>query len=67
MHSYERTYPVYREQVMDRQYEDNKATWHLVVGAAGCQEYLDRFGRGRSVSVVGGAVGRLWLWSGDCL
>jgi len=43
MHSYERSYPVYREQVIDRTYEGNQATVYLIVGAAGCQEYLDDF------------------------
>jgi len=43
MHSYERSYPVYREQVVNTDYRDNEATWYLVVGAAGCQEYLDNY------------------------
>jgi len=46
MHSYERTYPVYREQVMDTAYAGNKGMWHLIVGAGGCQEYLDTFDEG---------------------
>ena len=43
MHSYERTYPVYRQQIVDTHYAGNFGTWHLVVGAAGCSELLDRF------------------------
>ena len=40
---YERTYPVYREQVMNRDYNGNQGTFHIIAGAAGCQEYLDTF------------------------
>src|SRR4051812_13582589 len=45
-HSYERTYPVYREQVMDTAYHGNTGTWHIIAGAAGCQEYLDSYDEG---------------------
>jgi len=46
MHSYERTYPVYREQTMNVDYRNCAAMWHLVVGASGCVEELDRYDEG---------------------
>ena len=45
-HSYERSYPVYREQVMGTDYHGNQGTFHIVAGAAGCQEYLDSYDEG---------------------
>ena len=45
--SYERTYPVYREQVVNRDYRDNAALWHLIVGASGCQGPMDQFDEGQ--------------------
>ena len=44
--SYERTYPVYREQVVNADYRDNAAMWHLIVGASGCQGPMDTFDEG---------------------
>ena len=46
MHSYERTYPVYREQLVNTNYRDNAAMWHLIVGASGCQGPMDTFDEG---------------------
>jgi hypothetical protein len=46
MHDYERTLPVYQEQVIDMQgdpYNDPPVPVYLVSGAAGCQEDTDRF------------------------
>ena len=46
MHSYERTYPVYRGEIVNRHFRDNEATFHLVVGASGCQGPMDDFDNG---------------------
>ncbi len=43
MHSYERMWPVYRQQVLQRDYQNPKAPIYLIGGAPGCQEKLDRF------------------------
>lgn len=37
---------MYREQVMSREYRGFQGTWHIIAGAAGCQEYLDTFDEG---------------------
>ena len=47
MHSYERLYPTYREQVISREYAPLKGPLHIIAGAAGCQEYLDEYDKGR--------------------
>ena len=44
--SYERTYPVYREQVVNTHYRNNRAMFHLIVGASGCQGPMDTFDEG---------------------
>jgi len=43
MHSYERMYPTYREQVTSTSYINPLAPIHIVGGAAGGQEQLDHF------------------------
>ena len=43
MHSYERMWPVNREQVVQRNYHNPGAPIYLVGGSPGCQEQLDRF------------------------
>ena len=43
MHSYERMYPTYRQQVVQTNYNKPKATIHIVSGSAGCNEDLDSF------------------------
>ena len=43
MHSYERTFPVYRQQIVNTDYRDSAATFHLIVGASGCCGGTDTF------------------------
>lgn len=43
MHSYERMWPVYRQQVLQTDYHNPLAPIYLIGGAPGCQEKLDRF------------------------
>lgn len=45
MHSYERLWPTYRQQVMQRNYDNPQAMINIVGGSAGCQEDLDSFDR----------------------
>ena len=40
-HSYERLYPVYRQQLLSQSYDPLIAPFYLVAGAAGCDEYID--------------------------
>ena len=46
MHSYERTYPVYRQQIVSRNYSEPAAMFHLIVGASGCCNGMDTFDEG---------------------
>lgn len=46
MHSYERTLPVYRSQVVNSDYRDCAAMFHLIVGASGCCQGTDTFDDG---------------------
>jgi len=43
MHSYERLYPTYRNQLLSSSYVNPAAPIHIVIGAAGCQEDLDLY------------------------
>jgi len=43
MHSYERFYPVYREQLLTQSYHKSPSPIHIVAGAAGGRENLDSF------------------------
>ena len=43
MHSYERTFPVYRDEIANTDYRDNAAMFHLIVGASGCCQGTDTF------------------------
>ena len=47
MHSYERLWPTYREQVISRDYAPLMGPLHIIAGAAGCQEELDVYDKGR--------------------
>ena len=46
MHSYERLWPTYREQVLRRNYIEPKAPIHIITGSAGCNENLDNYDKG---------------------
>ena len=46
MHSYERLWPTYREQVLQRNYIEPKAPIHIITGSAGCNENLDNYDKG---------------------
>ena len=43
MHSYERMWPVYREQTLANNYHNPESPVYLIGGSPGCQERLDRF------------------------
>jgi acid phosphatase type 7 len=43
MHSYERMWPVYREQTLANNYHNPESPVYLIGGSPGCQEQLDRF------------------------
>lgn len=43
MHSYERLWPTYRQQVLQTSYNNLKGPIHIITGSAGCQENLDKF------------------------
>lgn len=43
MHSYERMWPVYREQTLAHNYHNPESPVYLIGGSPGCQEKLDRF------------------------
>lgn len=43
MHSYERLWPTYRQQVLQNNYYKPKAPIHIVTGSAGCNENLDSY------------------------
>ena len=46
MHSYERLWPTYREQVLQKNYIEPKGPIHIITGSAGCTEELDTYDKG---------------------
>lgn len=51
-HSYERLWPVYDYQVIDKNYMDPRAPVHVISGAAGCGENVDYMGEPSKSSAV---------------
>lgn len=43
MHSYERLWPTYREQVLQKNYYKPRGPIHIIAGSAGCNENLDTY------------------------
>ena len=43
MHSYERLWPTYRQQVIKKDYNNPGGPVHIITGSAGCNEDLDHF------------------------
>ena len=46
MHSYERLWPTYRQQVLQKNYIEPNGPIHIITGSAGCNENLDRYDKG---------------------
>lgn len=43
MHNYERLWPTYREQVIQKDYNKPWGPTHIITGNAGCKEHLDNY------------------------
>lgn len=43
MHSYERLWPTYRQQVLQKNYNNPRGPIHIITGSAGCNENLDTY------------------------